>query len=149
VRGRREHVVVARRARCEIPRLQEEKHDVLTQSYPVVRGRKSNNNRIRNGRSNYMDSRHHTSSSAPCMAHMLFEHAFSGHGSLTGRSKAGDLCHRRAANLVRLNHPFHTVRAGGIRLEGRRHCMTSVGVHSKTNTTPRTGEPCVPRITQE
>jgi hypothetical protein len=105
VREYRVRVVVARWARCEFPLL-EEKHDVLTQSYPVVRGRKSNSNRIHSGRSNYMGFRHHTSSYAPDMARTPFWHASSGHGSLTGRSKADDLCHRRAASLVRWNHPY-------------------------------------------
>jgi hypothetical protein len=140
VRGHRVRVVVARWARCEFPRL-EEKHDVLTQSYPVVRGRKSNSNRIHSGRSNYMGFRHHTFSYAPCMARTPFWHAFSGH-VLTGRSKADDWYHRQAASLVRLNHPCFI--PGGIKLEGRRHCTTSVVVHSKTNTTLRTGEPCMP-----
>jgi hypothetical protein len=97
-------LVVARLVRCEIPRW-EERHDVRTRSYPVVRGQKSNSNRIHSGRSNYMDSRHHTFAYARDRARMLSWHASSGRDLLMARLKACDLRHRQAAIVVILNRP--------------------------------------------
>ena len=96
--------VVARLARCEIPRLGV-KHDVRTRSYPVVREQKSNSNRIHSGRSNYMDFRHHTFAYARDRVRMLSWHASSGRDSLMARLMACGWSHRQAASVVRLNRP--------------------------------------------
>ena len=96
--------VAARLARCEIPR-REGKYDVRTRSYPVVRGQKSNSNRIHSGRSNYMDSRHHTFAYVRDMVRMLSWHASSGRDLLMARLMACGSRHRQAVSVVRLNRP--------------------------------------------
>ncbi len=96
--------VVARLARCEIPR-REEKHDVRTRSYPVVRELKSNSNRIHSGRSNYMDSHRHTFAYARDRVRMLSWHASSGRDLLMARLMACGSSYRQAASVVRLNRP--------------------------------------------